>query len=419
MSAVSNRTSPLALAVGALTIVLAMSTTQLHAQLVEPDPSEAARVRYGAWAFTPALVFSFGHDSNVYREPIGFSDTELFVVPQIEGWWVRPGSRTTVNAAVEVVRFGRNIGATNSQFGIRWDRTGSLVRPFVGLNRRNTNANPTGFEVGYKSLRLENDLVTGAAFSVSRRTQLRFQGRLTQTRYDADAIYQGSSLREKLNRNTAGISTGLSYVLTPLTAIGGTVDVSRDRFIFSPVRDGDTLRILGHVEFAKPALLFGSASVGHMNFSSPASQAADFSGLIGAINLGYARGEGTLVRFLMSRDFQYSFDSALNYYLLNSLNVGVSHRFGQHWDTAAFANWFSGDYRPAGSVAGIGRVDRLSEFGGAIAYRVGRWTRIGASAERARKDAPAEDWEAVRVVGFLTYGSGRFQRLDRPTPFER
>ncbi len=76
------------------------------------------------------------------------------------------------------------------------------------------------------------------------------------------------------------------------------------------------------------------------------------------------------------------------------------------------------DYRPAGTTASIGRVDRVYEFGGAIAYRIGNWVRLGVTAEHAHEGGTAP-FTSMRLVSFLTYGSGRFQRLDRPTPFEQ
>src|SRR5688500_6021389 len=69
----------------------------------DADPSADAQYRLGALAFSPALVFSSGYDTNVYREPIGFADLENFAVPQIEAWWIQPGFRAAASAALEGV----------------------------------------------------------------------------------------------------------------------------------------------------------------------------------------------------------------------------------------------------------------------------------------------------------------------------
>jgi hypothetical protein len=396
---------------------LALVPSTALAQTVDVDPSATARNRYGPLAYTPALVFSFGHDTNVYREPIGFADYETFVVPQIEAWWKQPGFRASMNAAVEVVHFANNVGANNTQIGFGIERLHATFRPYFNFNRRRTNANPTGFEVGYKSLRLESTYTVGLNSSLSPRSELRFGGGLIKTSWDADAIYQSSSLKEKLNYDHTYFSGGYAYSLTPLTRVGATVDVAQDRFIYSPIRDGDTIRAMSLVEFSRLAAVFGVAQLGYERFTSPTSGVADFNGLIGSVNLGYGSSDGTLFKVYLNRNLQYSYDESLGYYVLNQLSFTVSRRIASRWDTAAFINQYGLDYRPAGTVASSGRVDRVHEYGGAAAYRIGQWIRIGATAENASKTGP-DGYNSVRLVGFLTYGSGRFQRLDRPTPFE-
>jgi hypothetical protein len=382
------------------------------------DPAEGAQFRSGTLAWSPALVFSSGYDTNVYREPAGFRDYENFVVPQIEGWWVHPGFFVKVNAAAEMVRFNNNVGATNSQVGIDLERRRSLVRPWVSYDRRRTAANPFGFEAGYKSLRLENDINGGLKLRLSPRSEARIFGRLTRTGWDADAIYQGSVLRENLNRTTSAIGGSYIRAITQLTGIGASVDVSTDRFKFAPRRNGETLNVRGQVEFASPALIFGTASVGYRRFVSSNSGAANNNGLSSQVNIGYGAADGTLIKFSYGRETQYSLDASLAYFVLTSYSVSAARRVGTMFDAAVFANRFGLDYRPSGLFAGAGRVDIGNEYGTAVAYRVGRRGRIGVSAERSTKTGPW-GYQATRLVGFLTYGSGRFQRLDRPTPFER
>jgi hypothetical protein len=396
----------------------AAANAQTVADRNDPDPAEGAMYRNGALAWTPALVFSFGHDTNVYREPTGFADYETFAVPQIEGWWVHPGFFVRMIGALEVVHFANNAGAKNTQAGLSFERRQSTIRPFLSLNHRRTNANPTGFEIGYKSLRLENEIMGGAQMKASPRSIARITARLVRTGWDADARYQTSSLREKLNRYTTSLSVGYGYSLTPLTAIGGRVDVVQDRFKYSPDRDGKTLRVMGEVSFARPALIFGNASIGYEHFRSAASGAADFNGLATTTSIGYGSPDGTLIKVLLSRDTAYSFDNALAYYVMTTLNVTASRHLGRAWDVAAFGGRYGLDYRPPGLPASVGRVDTVVEYGGAAAYRVGRWARVGGTLEHAQKSGTAP-YKALRLVGFLTFGSGRFQRLDRPTPFER
>jgi hypothetical protein len=382
------------------------------------DPGDSAQYRSGTLAWSPALVFSTGHDTNVYREPVGFRDYETFFVPQIEAWWIHPGYAVRAQAAVEVVHFMDNVGATNTQIGVGWERRTSAIRPWVHFNRRRTNANPTGFEAGYKSLRLESDINGGVAFHMSPRSQTSLFARTTRTGWDADAIYQGSILQQNLNRVTTGFGASYSYAITPLTSVGGGVESFQDRFRYAPSRDGRLMTVRGQVDFARPALIFGRVSIGQERFSAGQSGAADYSGLAVQTNIGYGSPERTLVKFSMNQGTQYSVDTALGYYVLTGYTLSVSRRINQTLEAAVFANRFGMDYRPSLLAAALGRVDIVTEYGGVVAYRVGRRGKVGTSVERATKSGPW-GYEAVRVVAFLTYGSGRFQRLDRPTPLER
>jgi hypothetical protein len=395
-----------------------MSAGVLSAQdEFEFDPTVDAHYRQGAIAYTPAIVFSAGYDTNVYREAIGFADTEIFAVPQIEAWWTQPGFVVTGKAAVEAVSFQNHEGAVNHQLGARIDRSRGMIAPYFGWNHRQTNAGPTGFEVGYKSLRKENSFNGGARMLINPRARLHGYGSLVQTRWDADARYQTSNLKETLNRDTLGAGVGFAYAVTPLTGVGVSVDAFRDQFLYSPVRDGDTVRIGPTVDFAPKAFVFGTASFGIQSFKSKNVEAADLKSRFLSANLGYGVPEGTLIRVVLDQQFQYSYDTSLSHYLITSVAATAARRVAERWDLAGFIGRYALSY-PADLPGPTHPPTVTREFGGVAAYRVGRWTRIGVSAERALKNG-SDGYDAVRVVGFMTHGSGRFQRLDRPIPFER
>ena len=230
----------------------------VQAQIPDPDPSETARVRLGSLAFTPAVVCSGGYDTNPSREAGRGATFELHAVPQVEGWYRGNTARASFWGAAELLAFSYDAGARNWQVGGRLERAAPSVRPYVRYNLRNTNANPTGFEVGHKSMRIEGDLEAGAAVRSGR---FSFAGsvRSTATRWAADAIYLGSSLREKLNRRSNVYRAGAGYALTPLTSVEFAAERSTDRFTYSPVRNGSGSVFLWGVTFAGPAIVQGSA----------------------------------------------------------------------------------------------------------------------------------------------------------------
>jgi hypothetical protein len=88
--------------------------------------------------------------------------------------------------------------------------TGQLV-----MDRR-TNARPTGFEIGERSLRLEQMFDVGSELRAGDKLSFTVGAVWNRINYDAADIYQDSSLKEKLNRDTNVLLGQVGYRLTPL-----------------------------------------------------------------------------------------------------------------------------------------------------------------------------------------------------------
>jgi hypothetical protein len=389
------------------------------AQTFEPDPSAADRVHLGNFSFTPAIVFSTGYDTNPYREPGRGPAYETYATPQVSGWLNGAGTnRVAVWGAAEIVRFSNLVPATNWQVGTRAERVGATFQPYFRYNLRNTNANPTGFEVGYKSMRIEGDFLGGADFHFGG-FSVAGSVRSTNTNWAADAIYQGSNLRESLNRRSNAARGGVGYSLTPLTSLDFAVEATTDRFVYSPLRDGNGALFLGGLTLSNPAVIQGSAWVGYRVFHSPTDGAADFSGPVGSATLVYARPSGGFLSLRAQRDLQFSYDTSLAYYISTNVNLTGVIVLGDRLKLQGVVATSKLDYRPAGSDQ-PGPLDRVNELNGAIGFIVGQVTVVGITAEWANAIG-AQGWQAFRIVGFVTYGlaNGAYQRLDRPIPFSR
>lgn len=418
----SSRRSYAVKAVWTLALVGLLATPvaaqQADPWTVERDPSEGSMFRAGTLAWTPAVVLAGGHDSNIAGTPDSIGDYQTYAVPQMDLWWVHPGVAVNVFGAMEFVRLGSNPGFINGQQGISVQRRHALVRPYAGFTYRQTEAAVQGYEVGFRSARKSGNYIAGTKILLTPRSEVEVNLRVDLTSWAADARYQGSSLREKLNRNASGVTTSYTYRITPLTSVGARVEATRDRFRYSPLRDGQTIRAFSVLGFERPALLFGSVAAGYAQFHSPSSGAADFHGPVAVVNLGLGKPAGTLLRAYLTRDTDYSFDTSLAYYVVTGSTLVLSRRVGRQWDLEAYGSRFTLDYRPAQTRASVGRYDVLVEVGAVAAYRLGTWTRMGVSGERAKKTGPW-GYQADRLMAFFMVGSGRFQRLDRPTQFER
>jgi hypothetical protein len=381
---------------------------------VAPDPSNA-RGHLGPFSFNPGLVSSTGYDTNPYREAGAGSDVETYVVPQIDGWLDVGRLRANLFGAIELVRFANRNGARNYQYGARNTWQSLRLTPFLDITSKHTNANPTGFEVGRKSLRNETDLRAGVRVHLGGPLYASTYYRRTKTSWDADAIYQTSSLREKLNRTDTAIGAGVEYELTPLTSLRFQADTNTSDFVYSPIRNGSGYRIGPGITLRGPAAIVANADVGIRSFTSTTS-GVNFNGPVSSILVSRMFPSETYIAFRLDRDLQFSYDTELEYFVARSLELSVIQALGESMAVQAFA----GHHTLAYDIVTPGKVpvNAVNEYGVALGHRLGQAMRVGMSVERAQA-AGNQPWKELRFTGFLTYGFGAFQRLDRPIPFQR
>jgi Putative beta-barrel porin 2 len=375
-------------------------------------------VRLGSVTVSPGMVFSTGYDTNVTHETPSFSDHETFVVPQAAAWLPLGSARVTGTGAFEWVNFRRHPseGFRNNREGARVDFLNRLIRPYADYQRRDTFARPTGSELSFRSRRVENEGSAGVAVTMPK-MMVNASIRDLKIAYDADAMLLGSSLAEKLNRRIRSETVGVKYPVTPLTSVGAQFGALQDRFSLSPERDANSLNLLGSVEFKRPALVFGTFTAGYNRFRPTRPVARPFDGWSASGNINYLR-NGSLVSFQLDRGLNYSYDLAAQYYVLTGWSLAYTRTLGQRWDAMGFGALYKSDYRPAGLLASIGRVDYEHVYGATLGYRLRQGLRTGVTFERFRKEGPLP-FEGTRVTTFLMYGSPPFQRLDRPLPYQR
>jgi hypothetical protein len=382
-----------------------------------PDPTATAQVRLGRFAFNPGMVFSTGYDSDPYREPGGTATSETYVIPQIEGWLRGGRAQVDVWGAVEIVSFSKLVGFQNWQAGGRLWWFGTWLRPRVSYNQRNTNAGVTGYEVGHTSMRREGDLQAAVDAGLGGRFGLSGSVRSTRTNWNADAIYRGSDLHETLNRRTYGANGALRFSVTPLTSLQFGVTRVADRFVYSPVRDADQTLVLGGLEMASPAIVQGSVSLGYRWITSPIQPQLAASALAGSGMLRYGRPSGLFLSAYFSRDLEYSYDPSLAYYFSNMIGVTAILPLSIRWRLQGFWETSHISYPRAADGTTV-PLYRVTEYGGAGGVRILGRGMVGLTVDHAQAFG-SEGWSELRVVAFFTYGSGTFQRLDRPIPFSR
>ena len=382
-----------------------------------PDLPTEHEGQIGPLFFNPGLVFSSGYDTNPWRESGSeavYDVVETYVTPQIAGWMTFGHLRIDLFGAVEVVKAGEGVASKNHQLGsnVLWD--GPVLSPYLTFTSKHTNANPTGFEVGRKSMRNENDAKAGVSVKMGSARAFGFV-RQTKTDWDADAIYQTSSLREKLNRNEFGVGGGLEVMLTPLTGVRFFAEQHTSDFIYAPIRNGTGARIGGSLSLTGPALISGNVEAGLREFRS-ASSDVSFRGLFANASLTRTFPTETTIGVRFERDLEFSYDATLAYFVGQSMVFTATQPLGESIATqfAIGRHTLTYDRASPDTVP----TNAVSEYALVLGRKVRKRTWVGASVEWGQAEGN-QPWKQRRITGFITFGSGPFQRLDRPIPFTR
>ena len=92
----------------------------------------------------------------------------------------------------------------------------------------------------------------------------------------------------------------------------------RDRFVLSPQRDADGLRVVTGFEFKPFALISGKGVVGYRQFDTLSAVVPDYTGPVASADLAYVL-RATRITARVERDVTYSFEELEPYYLLTDL----------------------------------------------------------------------------------------------------
>ena len=122
--------------------------------------------------------------------------------------------------------------------------------------------------------------------------------------------------------------------VTPLTTFVVSAEQRWDRFLYSPLRDADGLRITPGFEFKPFALIDGNAFVGYPPLPDAVAEVPDYTGLAASVDLGYTL-RATRFSGKVNRDVTYSFDEIEPYYVQTDASLTVVQRVTTHWDVKA------------------------------------------------------------------------------------
>lgn len=378
------------------------------------DPRADARMRLGPLYATPALALKeFGVDTNVFNTAEGQRDFTFTLAPHVTLWvpFARRALLTTTVAAdfvyYQTYASERSIDPDVHVRGeVFLNRVTLFVEPSYLRSRQRLN-----FEVDARAQREERSLGAGASVRIFPKLFIEVAGRHGELAFDADAMFDGTSLQESLNRESRTVSAAIRLELTPLTSIVVRADGGTERFPLSPVRNADTLRITPGVEFKPRALVSGSAYVGFRRFTPLDGAVEPFRGVVARAGLNYTLKGMTRFGFTAERDVSYSYEPLQPYFVIEGYGLTVRQQIVGRSDVTLGGRRYTYSYRdrlPAVPGAGApGRVDTIRAWSADVGYRFGEGLRLGFGAtyhERLSSSVAHRDYRGFRFGTTLDYG---------------
>lgn len=372
-----------------------------------------AQMHLGAVYLTPKFAMKeFGIDTNVFNNADEKRDFTFTFAPQAD-IWVPFGRRAllTTGVGADVVYFANYASerSINPDLDVRTDVFLGRVTPFAEVGYLRTRQRPN-FEIDVRSLRQERSLRAGVDVRFGSKMSVEIGADYKDMAYGVGENLDDLNLREALNRSTSTGSVEARYTATPLTTFTFGVDASRDRFVFSPLRDANSVRLLPGVEFKPLALISGSAQVGVRRFEPTNSSLEGFTGVVAAASLSYVLRGSTKVTVTADRDLTYSYERRQPYFVVDAYGLTVRRQIVGAFDVTAGVQRQKYSYRdlllPGGTPGDLDRVDVTRTWFGSLGYRIGGAMRAGFGSvyrERHTNSTRFRDYQGFRFITTLDY----------------
>ncbi len=357
------------------------------------------------------MLTNAGIDNNVFNETDSAGpkrDFTMTVAPAANLWLRLGPSWLRGNIKEDLVYFQTysSQNSANTSFSMDWVMPFNRLTLNPGLAYLNTNDRP-GFEIDARAPRVETDYNGILELRLASKTFVgaRFDSRKTD--YAPGEEFNGTNLRQELNRTVTTAGLTLRYQATSLTSVMFEATREEDRFEFSPLRDTNSTLFSGGLKFDPAALLKGSASFGYRDFRPLSTSIPGYQGLIAGVNLSYVPVSTTLLSGTYIRDVQYSYDVNQPYYLQGGVTGSINQQIFGPVDVAGRIGAQRLEYRVrTDAPVDPNRVDHVTTYGGGVGYHMGSDLRVGFNVDqyRRRSDIESNEYRGLRYGFSVTYG---------------
>lgn len=369
-----------------------------------------APIRLGVLALAPRIVVNrVGVDTNVFNEPADPKrDFTAEVAPGSDVWLRAGRGLVSASGQVNLTYFNRYASERSVGGGgrVRYEHRFNRFRPFVSYELSNTRQRP-GFEIDVRARTLTDALRLGGALRLGARTDVELGARRQKVEYAGDAVFGGRPLNQTLNRTLEAVDLTVRRRLTVLTTWVLRGSGERERFEFSPERNGDSFRVATGLELGRFALIRGTAFVGFRRLvGADGGELPEFSGVTADVSVAYTAPTRTRLQVAVRRDVEYSFEIAEPYYVQTGAHGTLTQALVGRWDVQVHGGRDRLAYRAAAVGPGAGgRLDRVDRAGGGIGYQVAPQFRVGIDVESFYRSSelPGRNYRGLRAGLVASY----------------
>ena len=268
------------------------------------------------------------------------------------------------------------------------------------------------YEVDARVLRETSTARAGVDLEFSPRTAVSVSADHSRTMLDNTGAASSLIPAGMQDQQRDGLTTLVTYRITPYTSLTATGQVEETRFDRSPVRNARRMRTLAGLSMAPAALISGTVAAGYQWFEPDVTTLVPHAeGLTATGDLYLRLHEGTRLRVGGDRDFEYAYQAETPLYTLGTVRVGLSQALGNDWRLSALWSLQRLDYgaHALPSLPTAAPVDRGRSWAAEIAYRVSPKLQLVLDGRHLRRESTdvSRAFTAVQVLMSVRYTLGR------------
>ena len=365
---------------GVAAIACGVLASPVAAQDAPAAPSRTHRV--GPLAVAPTVTLhDVGVDSNVYNTVTPVSDFTVTFTPAITASTQFGRTGVTLRSTTDLVYFARQTSERSVNQAVSGGVRAGIRRIALtaAASYLNTRQRPTE-EIDARARRIAVSAEAGAEVSLTPKLAAGIKFGQSRTKFDADAVFDGSFLAHELNRTSRTTAASVRYAVTRLTTVSLSGSATRTEFVKVPGRDADTREVLAGIDLHPRALISGSASFGYQHFRPRGSDLPELRGAIGAGVLSFRLGSAASMSLEGGRSIDYSYFEDQPYYVRQGYGGSLRRQLTPVWDVQLAGSQFTHRYRRAlgfedERARQAGR-DRMLQVAVTTGFRAGPATRV-------------------------------------------